>query len=133
MIYELRIYDTVPGRLPALNERFANHTLGFFKKHNIHVVGFWTEDIGTSNRLVYMLGYDSLADREQKWERLPGGPGLAPSKGGVGSGWSDKRAGAEPDSAAHRLLADAVGGEFHEEKRRRAGILWATRSPFENH
>jgi hypothetical protein len=31
------------------------------------VVGFWTEDIGTSNQLVYMLGFDNLADREKKW------------------------------------------------------------------
>ncbi|HZA21475.1 MAG TPA: NIPSNAP family protein [Dehalococcoidia bacterium] len=67
MIYELRIYETVPGRLLALNDRFANHTLGFFKRHGIHVVGFWTEEIGTSNQLVYMLGFDSLADREKKW------------------------------------------------------------------
>jgi hypothetical protein len=74
MIYELRIYETVPGRLPALNARFANHTLGFFKKHGIHVVGFWTEDIGTSNQLVYMLGFDCLADREKKWTAFQADP-----------------------------------------------------------
>lgn len=74
MIYELRIYETVPGRLPALNARFANHTLGFFKKHGIHVVGFWTEDIGTGNQLVYMLGFDSLADREKKWAAFQADP-----------------------------------------------------------
>ena len=67
MIYELRTYETIPGQLPALNARFADHTVGFFKKYGIHVVGFWTEDIGTSNQLVYMLGFDSLADREKKW------------------------------------------------------------------
>jgi hypothetical protein len=75
MIYELRIYETVPGKLPALNERFAKHTLGFFKKHGIYVVGFWTEDIGTSNQLVYMLGFDSLADREKKWTAFQADPG----------------------------------------------------------
>jgi hypothetical protein len=75
MIYELRIYETVPGKLPALNDRFAKHTLGFFKKHGIHVVGFWTEDIGTSNQLVYMLGFESLADREKKWTAFQADPG----------------------------------------------------------
>ena len=36
MLYELRIYKTVPGRLPAINERFAKHTaISFFKKHGI--------------------------------------------------------------------------------------------------
>ncbi|MGE3536496.1 MAG: NIPSNAP family protein [Candidatus Tectimicrobiota bacterium] len=67
MLYELRIYNTVPGRLPALNDRFANHTLGFFKKHGIGVLGFWTDDIGASNKLTYILSFASLADREQKW------------------------------------------------------------------
>ena len=75
MIYELRIYETIPGRLPALNERFADHTVGFFEKHGIQVVGFWTEDIGTSNQLVYMLGFESLADREQKWNAFQADPG----------------------------------------------------------
>ncbi len=77
MIYELRTYETIPGRLPALNARFADHTVGFFKKYGIHVVGFWTEDIGTSNQLVYMLGYDSLADRETKWAAFQADPDWA--------------------------------------------------------
>ena len=74
MIYELRIYETIPGRLPALNARFADHTVGFFKRHGIHVVGFWTEEIGTSNQLLYMLGFDSLADREKKWAAFQADP-----------------------------------------------------------
>ncbi len=74
MIYELRVYEAMPGKLPALNERFAQHTLGFFKKHAINVVGFWTEDIGTSNKLVYILSYQSLADREKKWSTFQADP-----------------------------------------------------------
>jgi len=74
MIYELRTYETIPGRLPALNERFANHTVGFFERHGIHVIGFWTEEVGTSNQLVYMLGFDSLADRENKWAAFQADP-----------------------------------------------------------
>ena len=67
MLYELRIYEAVPGKLPALNDRFAKHTMGFFKKHAIGMVGFWNTEIGTSNRLTYMLSFDSMADREEKW------------------------------------------------------------------
>ena len=67
MIYELRIYEVAPGRMPALNERFANHTLKFFEKHGIKVVGFWTEEVGTSNQLIYMTAFDSLAEREKRW------------------------------------------------------------------
>jgi len=74
MVYEMRIYECVPGRLPALNDRFSKHTLGFFKKHGIKVVGFWTDDIGTTNRLIYILAYDSLADREKRWGAFASDP-----------------------------------------------------------
>lgn len=74
MIYELRIYEAAPGRLPDLNARFANHTLKFFAKYGIKVVGFWTEEVGTSNNLVYILGFDSWADREKKWTAFQNDP-----------------------------------------------------------
>ena len=65
MLYELRVYDAMPGKLGALNDRFANHTTGFFKKHGIGMVGFWTAVIGTSNQLTYILSFDDMADREK--------------------------------------------------------------------
>ena len=67
MLYELRTYEAMPGKLPALNRRFAEITMGYFKKHGLNVVGFWTEDVGTSNTLVYMLSFDDAADRERGW------------------------------------------------------------------
>jgi NIPSNAP len=42
MIVEMRIYHCAPGRLPALNDRFSNITLDFFKKYGIEPMGFWT-------------------------------------------------------------------------------------------
>ena len=73
-IQELRIYDAVPGKMAALHERFANHTTGFFKKYEMDVIGYWTDEIGTSNRLTYMLGYESLADREKSWRAFAADP-----------------------------------------------------------
>jgi hypothetical protein len=68
VIYELRTYHVMPGRMADLNRRFAEITLGYFAKHGITVVGFWTNELGgASDQLIYMLAYDSLADREQKW------------------------------------------------------------------
>ena len=74
MIYELRIYDTIPGKLPALNDRFADITLDYFKKHGIKVVGFWTDDVGVSNRLTYMLAYDDMAHRDRVWPAFRADP-----------------------------------------------------------
>lgn len=68
MLYELRTYSAMPGRLPDLHKRFSEITMGFFKKHGIRVVGFWTNEIGGPNdQLLYILAYESLADREKKW------------------------------------------------------------------
>ena len=73
-VQELRVYDTLPGRLPALHDRFANHTMALFERHGIQNVAYWTEDVGTNNRLVYMLGYDSLGDREKSWASFGADP-----------------------------------------------------------
>lgn len=67
MIYELRIYEVVPGRMAALHERFAIITRGFFSKHGIRVVGYWTDLIGSNDRLTYLIAWESLADRERRW------------------------------------------------------------------
>ena len=71
MLYELRVYDCCPGRLPALLNRFQNHTLKIWERHGIKQAGFWTTVIGNSNhRLTYFLVWESLAEREQKWAKF---------------------------------------------------------------
>jgi hypothetical protein len=74
MIYELRIYKAIPGKLGKLNERLEKHWIGLFEKHGMKVIGFWTAVIGTSNTLYYMLGYDSLAHRDETWKSLKSDP-----------------------------------------------------------
>ena len=86
MIYESRIYKAVPGKLPAINARFANHTIGFFEEVNIGRVGFWNDEIGASNQLTYILSFDSMADREQKWAAF-----------GAHKPWQEVRAETEKD------------------------------------
>ncbi len=68
MIYELRIYKCLPGRLPALLKRFEADTLALWDKHGIQQAGFWTTAIGESNNdLTYMIRWDSMGDRETRW------------------------------------------------------------------
>ena len=75
MIVEMRVYHCAPGRLPALNERFSKATLGFFEKHGIRPIGFWTTLVGPSNHaLTYLLEWESLAEREQKWNAFQADP-----------------------------------------------------------
>lgn len=68
MIYELRVYRPVPGRMRALVSRFRDHTLSIWKRHGIQQLGFWTTAIGrSSNELTYILVWTTLAEREEKW------------------------------------------------------------------
>ena len=68
MIYEMRVYRCVPGRLPALLNRFNTITLKIWERHGIKQAGFFTTLIGESNQeLTYFLAWESLADREKKW------------------------------------------------------------------
>ncbi|MGT2438409.1 NIPSNAP family protein [Bradyrhizobium betae] len=71
MIYEMRVYRCLPGRLPALLKRFEAVTLKLWEKHGIKQAGFFTTLIGESNQeLTYFLAWDSLADREAKWGKF---------------------------------------------------------------
>ena len=75
MIYELRIYRTVPGRLTRLTARFRDQTLLLWEKHGIRPIGFWTTLIGrSSEELIYMLAWESLAERETKWNSFLNDP-----------------------------------------------------------
>jgi hypothetical protein len=66
MIYELRIYHCIPGRLPALNKRFETITLDLWKRHGIRQAGFWTVLVGESNQdLYYLLAWESMEERER--------------------------------------------------------------------
>ena len=68
MIYELRSYYAHPGKMGALQKRFREHTCKLFEKHGITNVGYWTNSIGgRSDELVYILGFESLAQRDAAW------------------------------------------------------------------
>jgi len=98
MLYELRIYHCMPGRLPALNKRFESTTLKLWEKHGIRQVGFWTVAIGGSNHdLYYLLEWENLAEREQRWNAFMSDPD-----------WIAKRAESEKDGPIVQYLENRI-------------------------
>lgn len=78
MMYELRVYQCMPGRLPDLNKRFETITLKLWEKHGIRAVGFWTTLVGASNQeLHYMLEWKDMAERERVFGGFMGDPRVA--------------------------------------------------------
>ncbi|WP_219412986.1 NIPSNAP family protein [Pseudonocardia nigra] len=104
MIYEIREYTTVPGRMPALVTRFNDHTLGLFAKHAMEVVFLSLTELGanSTNELVYVLRFDSYAEMAEKWAAFQADPE-----------WRDARGASEADgpivaSINRRVLSPAA-------------------------
>lgn len=75
MLYELRIYNAVPGKLPELHARFRDYTNTIFATHGFKPVGYWTNLIGPSNQqLIYVLEWRDLAHRQEAWENFVADP-----------------------------------------------------------
>ena len=72
MLYELREYVAVPGRLPVLIERFNMTTIPLFAKHGMELVQIGRTAIGDHSfgELVYTLAFSDLADMDAKWARF---------------------------------------------------------------
>jgi len=98
MLYELRVYHCVSGRLPALLKRFDTITLKLWEKHGIRQAGFWTVAIGDSSQdLYYLLAWESLADREKKWNAFQSDPE-----------WIEKRAETERDGPIVASVSNSI-------------------------
>lgn len=98
MLYEMRVYYCAPGRMAALNKRFSEVTLGLWEKHGIRQVGFFTDLIGDHNqKLTYLLAWESLAEREQKWNAFASDPE-----------WVKKRAESEADGIIVAHSANSI-------------------------
>ena len=109
MIYELRIYSCLPGRLPALLKRFETATLKIWEKHGIKQAGFWTVLIGDGNHdLHYLLAWESLAEREKKWGGVPGRSGVDLGPRRQRARRADRGQRQQHDHAADRVLVGEV-------------------------
>lgn len=57
-----------------LQRRFRDVTLPLFKRHGIGVIGFWTAEVGKSNRIHYILQWQDMTDREARWKAFASDP-----------------------------------------------------------
>jgi hypothetical protein len=76
MLYEVREYEAVPGKMRALVARFRNHTLALFERHGLDVVFITLTEIGdnSNNELVYVLRFDSYEQLQARWAAFQADP-----------------------------------------------------------
>ena len=69
MIYELRKYKVAQGRMNELHERFKNHTLRLFEKHEIKPIAFWVSASDDEiDCLTYLLQFENLEAQKKAWK-----------------------------------------------------------------
>jgi len=75
-VYELRTYHTLPGRLPALEKRFREHTIQLFEKHGMKNVGYWVpqDEPAHSNTLIYIVSHESKEAAMKSWAAFGADP-----------------------------------------------------------
>jgi len=67
MLYELRKYEVMPGKVPALLNRFSSFVIHKWNEYGLRLVGFWTPEIGGHNQqIIYIWGWESYEERVQK-------------------------------------------------------------------
>jgi hypothetical protein len=68
-VYELRTYHTLPGRLPALQARFRDHTIAIFNKHHMTSIGYWVpqDSPQKESTLIYIITHESREQAKKNW------------------------------------------------------------------
>jgi len=75
-VFELRVYHTLPGKVPALESRFRDTASKLLAKHDLKVVGYWVPE-GTpdwDNTFVYLVAHSSREEAKKNWDAMMADP-----------------------------------------------------------
>jgi NIPSNAP len=74
-VFELMIYHTVPGKVPALESIFSDVSK-LQNKHHLNVVGYWvpSEDPAWADTFIYLVAHPSREEAKNNWHALHADP-----------------------------------------------------------
>ncbi|MGA3044654.1 MAG: NIPSNAP family protein [Bryobacteraceae bacterium] len=75
-VFELRIYHSVPGKVPALEARFRNTASKLLAKHDLNAVGYWVPDDSPAfdSTFIYILAHPSREEAKKNWDAMRADP-----------------------------------------------------------
>ena len=78
-VFQLMIYHTMPGKVPALESIFRD-VAKLQSKYNLNVVGYWVpnEEPAWKNTFVYLVVHPSRQEAEANWRALHADPEFLP-------------------------------------------------------
>ena len=74
-VFQLMVYHTVPGKVPALESVFRDVSK-LQAKHDLNVVGYWVpnDDPAWANTFVYIVAHSSREEAKKNWDALHADP-----------------------------------------------------------
>ena len=74
-VFELMVYHTVPGQVPALESIFRDVSK-LQAKHDMNVIGYWVpnDDPTWANTFIYLVAHPNQEDAKKNWQALHADP-----------------------------------------------------------
>ena len=74
-VFELMVYHTLPGKVPALESIFRDGSK-LQEKHDLKVVGYWVpnDDPAWANIFIYLVAHPSREEAKKNWAALHADP-----------------------------------------------------------
>jgi hypothetical protein len=74
-VFQLMVYHTLPGKVPALESIFRDVSK-LQAKHDLNVVGYWVpnDDPASANTFIYVVAHPSREEAKKNWDALRADP-----------------------------------------------------------
>jgi hypothetical protein len=75
-VFEMHIYHTVPGKVPALESQFRDRQSKLLAKHDLKIVGYWVPE-GTpdwDNTFIFIAAHSSREEAKKNWDAMRADP-----------------------------------------------------------
>lgn len=75
-VFELRVYHTLPGKVPALESRFRDTTSKLLAKHDLKVVGYWVPEEASNwdDTFIFLVAHSSREEAKKNWAAFRADP-----------------------------------------------------------
>ena len=77
-VFELRVYHTLPGKVPELESQFRDTTSKLLAKNDLKVVGYWVpEDTPDwDNTFIFLVAHSGREEANKNWDAMRADPGF---------------------------------------------------------
>ncbi len=75
-VFEMHVYHTVPGKVPALESQFRDRQSKLLAKHDLKIVGYWVPE-GTpdwDNTFIFIVAHSSREEAKKNWDAMRADP-----------------------------------------------------------